>query len=202
MLALIALAAAGLRRRRRPAELRLAPPAPQAEAAAPFAEPPRLDLDLVILSATRSVMTVTLEYRLTLANRTGRAVRDLGAGLQIVCARSGGANAAPPGAAQTFERIDRIGPHQSRSLMGRLQLPIAQIVPLMQGNKPLFVPLVHIMLEGEDQRALTRSFVVGNPSSSMQSRVHPIALDGPPGGIPGLRASPIDLPSAPPAAAA
>ena len=202
LLALIALAAAGLRRRRHPAALRLAPPAPQTEAEPGPGESPRLDLDLVILSATRSVMMVTFEYRLTLSNRTGRAVRDLNASLQLVCARRDAANAAPPGASQTLERVDRVGPHQSRSLTGRLQLPINQIVPLLQGNKPLFVPLVHVTLEGEGQRALTRSFVVGNPSTSVQGRVHPIALDGPPGGIPGLRAAPIDLPSVPPAAAA
>jgi Meckel syndrome type 1 protein len=54
------------------------------------------------------------------------------------------------------------------------------------------VPLAHVTLEGEGLPAQARSFVVGTPSPS--GRVHPIALDVPPGGIPGLVAQAVAIP--------
>lgn len=134
----------------------------------------------------------TLEYRLTIANRSGRAVGDLNAALQLACARGGPAPSA--GAAQALAAIERIGPHQARTLTGTLQLPLGAIAPLRQGQTPLFVPLVHVTLEGESLPALARTFVIGTPSPA--GRVHPIALDVPPGGIPGLIAQPVAIPPA------
>jgi hypothetical protein len=155
---------------------------------------PRLDLALDVTGATRSVMMFTLAYRLTLANRTDHAVSGLGVAVQLACARSGVSNAAAPGTAQLLDLIDRIGPQQSRSLSGEVQIPLSAIAPLRQGKQPLFIPLVHITLEGEGQQALTRSFVIGVPSTASAARLHPIRLDTPPGSIPGLRAQMVDVP--------
>jgi hypothetical protein len=156
------------------------------------AAPPRLDLTLEIITGTRSLVMFTLEYRLTIANRSERAVGDLNAAVQIACARAG---AAPsPGAAQALAAIDRIGPGQARSVTGTVQLPLSAIAPLRQGTTPLFVPLTHVTLEGESLPACVRTFVIGTPSAS--GRVHPIALDVPPGGIAGLVAQAVTLPPA------
>jgi hypothetical protein len=194
-----------LRRRRRPKALRLAAPggAAQSDAATDIADPPRLDLTLDITGATRSVMMFTLQYRLTIANRSERAVCDLALALQIACARASagaeaGANAPSAGAARQLETIARIGPHQARSIVGTVQLPLSAVAPLRQGNTPLFVPLVHVTLEGESQRALANSFVIGTPSAS--GRVHPIRLDQPPGTILGLVAQAIAVTGGPAAA--
>jgi len=182
-----------LRRRRKPAVLRLAAPAPAPDVdAAP--DPARLDLMLEITGATRSVMMFTLEYRLTIANRTGRAVNDLAVAVQLACARRGIANGAAPGAAQQLAQVERVGPHQNRSLAGTIQLPISAIAPLRQGQQPLFIPLVHVTLDGEGVAALTRSFVIGTPSTA--GRVHPILLDTPPGAIPDLTAQAVAIPPA------
>jgi hypothetical protein len=183
--------AALLWRRRKPKTLRLA---------APFAAPelvddqPRLDLTLEITSATRSVMMFTVEYRLTIANRSERAVTDLNAAVQLACARASTANAPSPGAAQGLAKVERVGPHQARSITGQVQLPLSAIAPLRQGTAPMFIPLVHITLEGSGLRALDKSFVIGSPSASGTGRVHPILLDQPPGAIPGLVAQPIAIP--------
>ena len=199
--ALVALGAGAifLRRRRKAQPLRLAAPG-AGTAAAPLesSAPPRLDLTLEITAASRSLMMFTLEYRLTIANRSERAVGDLNTAMQLACARassaSGGGAAASPGAAQGLASIDRIGPHQAKSLTGTLQLPLSAIAPLRQGQTPLFVPLVHVTLEGESLPAQVRSFVIGTPSAS--GRVHPIALDVPPGGIAGLVAQGVAIPPA------
>lgn len=186
-------------RRRKARPLRLAAPAAagarESAAAPPASDLPRLDLTLEITAATRSLMMFTLEYRLTVANRAERAVNDLALALQLACARASGAGNAPSaGSAQALQSIARIGPHQARSITGTVQLPLAAIAPLRQGTTPLFVPLVHVTLEGEGRHALARSFVVGTPSAS--GRVHPIPLDVPPGALAGLVAQAIALPPA------
>jgi len=198
--ALVLLAGGALLwRQRKPKALRLAAPASQLETDAPAEDLPRLDLALEIAGATRSVMMFKLQYRLTIANRSDRAVSDLAIAVQLACARASAAvsagNAPSPGAAQRTGQIERIGPHQARTFTGEVQLPLAAIVPFRQGMMPLFVPLVHVTLEGEGQRALARSFVIGTPSTSGAGRVHPIPLDKPPGTIAGLVAQSVAIPA-------
>jgi hypothetical protein len=187
---------AAWQRRRKPKVARLAPPVEAGDTAAPASidDAPRLDLTLEIVSATRSVMMFTVQYRLNIANRSDRAVTDLAAAVQLACARASGGNAPSAGAAQSAAGIARVGPQQARSITGTVQLPLSAIAPLRQGQTPMFVPLVHVTLEGESLPALARTFVIGTPSPS--GRVHPILLDAPPGGIAGLVAQAVSLPPA------
>lgn len=181
-------------RRRRPKVLRLA--APAAAAAEPDAVPDlsRLDLTLEITGATRSLMRFTLGYRLTIANRSPHALRDARIAVQLACARASAGSGPSAGAAQGLGEVARIGPQQAQSITGEAGLPLSAVQPLRQGTTPLFIPLVHITLEAEGQRALTKTFVVGPRSAS--GRVHPIALDGPPGSIAGLVAQAVAIPPA------
>jgi hypothetical protein len=191
------IAALLLLRRRKPKVLRLAAPAPPPDAqgddpAEPA--PPRIDLSLEITRATRSVMMFTLSYLLTLANRSARAVSDLGVGVQLASAQRGQNNAAPLAAARSLAEVERIGPHQARTISGEVQLPINAITPVMQGRTPLFIPLVHVTIEGQGQQAMVRSFVVGSPSAGAEGRVQPLPFDMAPGSVPGLKARAIDPP--------
>lgn len=179
-------------RRRKPRVLRLAPPPPEIEGDdTPVL--PRIDLSLDISGATRSVMTLTLNYRLTLANRSDRAVSDLAVAVQLTSARHGSDNAAPLASARNLAGIERIGPNQSRSVSGEVQLPFSAIAPIMQGRTALFIPLMHVTIEGQEQQVLTRSFVIGPPSGA-EGRVHPLPFDLPPGSVPGLKARAIATP--------
>ncbi len=192
-------------RPRKPKALRLAAPVagpiavPDKDAAAPASDLPRLDITLDITSATRSVMMFTLAYRITIATRSQRAVTELSAAVQLACARAsaaaGAANAASPGAAQALAQVERVGPHQARTITGQVQLPLSAIQPLRQGTAPLFVPLVHVTLQGDGQRVMTKSFVIGTRSANSTGRVHPILLDQPPGAIAGLVAQPVAMPT-------
>ncbi len=170
------------------------------------AEPPVIDLSLDIFRATRSFMMFTLEYRLTLWNRSERAVRDLGIDARLVCAKRAGVDDMAARIDQPLATIERIGPHQRRTISATSQLALSDIEAMHQGAKPLFVPLLHIALEGPGGGAITRSYVIGSPSMASagpigldqaglaqagRARLHPIALDTPPGGIEGLRASEI-----------
>ncbi|WP_301750120.1 hypothetical protein [uncultured Erythrobacter sp.] len=198
--ALAAIAALGglaaWQRRRKPKVARLAPPVDARDTAAPASidDAPRLDLTLEIISATRSVMMFTVQYRLNIANRSDRAVTDLAAAVQLACARASAGAAPSARAAQATSGIARVGPQQARSVTGTVQLPLSAIAPLRQGQTPMFVPLVHVTLEGESLPAQARTFVIGTPSPS--GRVHPILLDASPGGIAGLVAQAVSLPPA------
>ena len=150
--------------------------------------PARIDLDLEVLGATRSLMMFTVEFRLDLANRSDLAVRDLNISAKLASAQRGTSNAAPLAAGQPIAAVERIGPQQSHRVTGTLQLPLAEVTPIRQGTKPLLIPLLHITLEGNGQTAMNQTFVLGTPSANGTGRVHPLPLDGPPGGLPPLRA--------------
>lgn len=168
-----------------------APPPPTAPAAAvPSPEPEEpwnLDVTLEVVSASRSVMMFSLEYRVNLANRSDRAVRDITIASQLVCAQRGMPNAAPTAGSHPLGGINRIGPQQSSAITGQTQMPLTEVHAIQQGGKPLFVPLLYIRVESAGQETLTRRFIVGNPSSTSQGRLHPIRLDTPPGGLPDLQ---------------
>ncbi len=214
MLVLILLPALWLWRRRRAAEDALALEAPEIAAGvrrslaatqgartAPDPAPPPpapldVDLSLEIVSASRSVMMFMLDYRLMIANRSERAARDIELTAQLTCAQRGSTNAPPVAGGRPLETIERIGPHQSRSISGQLQMPLTEVQAIRQGQSPIFIPLLHISLVSAGEQSLTRSFVVGEPSTASQGRVHPIRLDTPPGGIPGLKAREVSLETA------
>ncbi len=163
---------------------------------AQIAEPLNVDLTLEIESASRSIMMFMVDYRLTIANRSDKAARDIEVTGQLKCAQRGGANAPTIAGGQPLGEIDRIGPHQSRSVSGQLQMPLTEVHAIRQGQKPIFIPLLHVSVVGAGDHSLTRSFVVGEPSATSQGRVHPIRLDTPPGGLPGLQAREVSLETA------
>ena len=180
-------------RRRKPKVLRLAAAPTILD---PNAEPvlPRIDLALEIPGATRSLRMFTLRYRLTLANRSDRAVNDLVVTVQLACAKRGASNAVPLAAAQNIQPVERIGPHQSRTISGEVVLPLTAITPVMHGQAPLFIPLLNVTIAGEGQQAVVKSFVIGTPGSGGEGRVQPLVMTGPPGALPELTARPIDPP--------
>lgn len=191
------LAALVLLRRRQPKVLQLAAPAKSAAAGATGsadAVPARLDCQLDILSASRSLMMFTIEYRLEIANRSTRAVRDLQVTTRLGYPGRTGEEAALAPGAEHGEILPRIGPHQSRSVTGTLRLPLSEIAPIRQGASPLLIPLIHLILEGAGYPRETRVFVAGTPSPANLGRLQPIRLGTAPGGIAGVRALPVNAP--------
>ena len=204
LVALLALGLGAFSWKRRAGETkRLAPPQitpyePTGESvgsatAAAAAPPQRLDITLDIVNASRSVMMFTLDYRINIANRSDRAVRDLSIAARLASAELGATNAPRVAGGHPVGTVERIGPHQARAITGQMQLPLAEVRAILQGRKPLFIPLLHLTFESSGQSAFTRSFVLGLPSTTAQGRLHPIPLDTPPGGVPGLRAREISL---------
>jgi hypothetical protein len=183
-------------RRRKPKVLRLAaaPLAAEGKPAKGEAAPIRLDTILDIVSASRSLMMFTLEYRLEIANRSPRAVREVAVTTRLGYPGRTGQEAALVASAEDIQTIERIGPQQSRSVTGTLRLPLSEIAPIRQGAAPLLIPLLHILIEAADRPCEKRVFVAGPPSPQNMGRLQPIRLDGPPGGIAGIRALPVNAP--------
>jgi len=169
-------------------------PQPDFGVAAAPVDPAKLDLSVEIANGTRSVMMFALDFRIDIVNRSDNAVRDLDVAAKLACAQSGAASTAPVEGAQPLAKIERIGPHQSHRITGQLQLPLNQVTAIRQGAKPLFIPLLHVTINGAGQQPILNSFVIGTPSMASQGRVHPLPLDGPPGGLPDLRAQLIKEP--------
>ncbi|MBV7264830.1 hypothetical protein [Erythrobacter ani] len=160
-------------------------------AAVPAAHGPlHIDLQLDIVRAQRSVMNFSVEYRIAICNRSDHAARDVSVGAVLTSAAKDSGLAAPAGVGRA-QKIERIGPHQSRTITGEAQLPLGQVQGFRQGKTPLFIPLLHVTIAAPDLPERTRTFVVGVPSSASQSRLHPIQLDTPPGSLSGLRAQEI-----------
>lgn len=152
-------------------------------------EDAKLALSLDILGATRSLRMFTVDYRLRVANRSGRAVRDLAVTPELTSASKGSSDSRGPAVAQgtgDTVRIERVGPHQSEVITGTVQLPVTEIRPILQGSKPLFVPLLQVQLRLQDLPPAAHTFIIGLPSATSATRLHPIELDGPPGGLPRL----------------
>ncbi len=174
-------------------------------AAAPFAaavsrqqarDPARVDLNLDIVGGTRSLMMFSVDFRLDIANRADFAVRDIKVFAELVCAQSGLPSTLPSVSGPPIATVARIGPQQGHRVSGAMQLPLNAVKAIRQGSKPLFIPMLHIAVEGTGIDTIYRSFVIGAPSASSQTRVHPLPLDGPPGGLPSLRAQLIKQPAA------
>jgi len=158
-------------------------------------DPARIDVRLELVGATRSLMMFSVDFRLELANRSDNALRDLTISGVLACAQNAAANASPLANSVEIAQVERIGPHQTQRISGQLQLPLNQVKAMQQGSKPLFIPLLHVGLSSGGSSIMNRSFVIGTPSTTSQTRVHPLPLDGPPGGLPSLRAQLIKQPA-------
>ncbi|MGY6552748.1 MAG: hypothetical protein ACXIT4_12790 [Erythrobacter sp.] len=194
----LALAVRRMRQARAAKPLALAAPAhSRPEEHKAITAPARIAVDLAIVTAARSVMNFTLEYRIELTNRSNRSVHDLSIAARLSCARRSTDGGAPPEPTPGHHSVARLGPHQSRSITGTIRLPVADIAVLQQGKTPLFVPLFGLAITGEGCAPLDQTYVIGTPSTASAARLHPLPLDQLPGSITGLRARLVEIPAAP-----
>ncbi|MEO1221020.1 MAG: hypothetical protein AAFY42_06675 [Pseudomonadota bacterium] len=152
------------------------------------AQPLQLDLSLDIISASRSLMRLSVEFSLEVVNRSDTPVKDLNIAGELSSAKKGATGPAAIDKTQGLTTIERIAPQQSRRVKGVLQLPVSELSTISQNGKPVLIPLIHLRLGTLEHPAIKRTFVLGTPSASSLTRVHPLLMDGPPGGLPRLRA--------------
>jgi hypothetical protein len=147
----------------------------------PADEPLHVTLEPLRLSLT--LMNAALAWRLEVSNRGPLPLTGLTVGADMISAHasmsqkeqlSGPGDLSGP-AAMPARRIERLEPGESRVVEGEFRLPLAQIVPIRQGNMALLLPLVRFRLEAEGARPLVRTFAVGQPGEG--SALQPFRLD-------------------------
>lgn len=174
-----------------------------APVAAPVAAAqPDLDLKLEVEKLSRSMMMITLKCRVTLANRADKAARDVTVSADLVSANRGlpmDAQVATPTAfLPEIGEAQRIGPHKTQSFPATITLPVQQLAAFNHGNKPMFVPLVRVRMDTKDAEPEFHTFVVGiaaDPTLTASTKLHPVPLDGIPGGYENVRSRRIDNPA-------
>ncbi|MGQ7828531.1 hypothetical protein [Altererythrobacter sp. Z27] len=152
---------------------------------------PDLHIALEVEQLMRSLMMLTVNYRVTISNRSNRALRDIAISADLITSSRAlpmeQQLASATSQLPSSGALDRIGPHQSASVTGKLQLPVSEIEVFAQGQLPICMPLVRLRVEGSDFGPELRTFLVGPGSPNAGGRVHPLPLSGPPGGYDNIR---------------
>ena len=151
---------------------------PAAPAAAGTDRGVRISADAIKL--TRSFANATLDYRVTLINRTTAALSGVSLAADMVSAHGDLPMEQQVATAdQALEQrhvFGRIAPGQSVRYEGKIILPLGQARVIRQGQLALLVPLLRLKLEGAGDEAIIRTFVVGQGTGD-GGRVAPFRLD-------------------------
>ena len=163
-------------------------PVVKSSEAAPIAAAIRdaLTLKAEALRMSRSVMAMTLTYRVTVLNRSSEALREL-----AIEADMGSASAAMPAEQQIAspaQALDvrhsapRLGPGQTLRFEGQLRLPLTEAGLIRQGQTALLVPLLKLRATALGMEPVASTHVVGLPGEGGSTRLKPFQLDLPAGG--------------------
>ena len=166
---------------------RAAPPAPAImapRAAAPQDEPgDALSIAVEAVRMDRSVLNATVGYRVTIRNRTSRALVGLAVEADLVSAsgdRPAEQQLASPDQALTPRHAaDRLAPGQSLRFEGQARLPLAQATAIWQGRVSLLVPLLRLRATAGGAVPVATTLVIGR-SEGAAARPQPFRLDEPP----------------------
>lgn len=149
-------------------------------------------ISLEIVQLMRSVMMLTLTYRVTIANRADQALREVRVAADLISSSrrlpAQQQIATPATQLPPAGRFERIGPHQSAVVSGTLQLPLNAVEVFRQGRLPLCAPLLRLRVEIDGIEPALRTWLIGIGSAQAAGRVHPLPLSGPPGGYDNVRA--------------
>ena len=145
-----------------------------------LAGPSDIQIRAEAIKLTRSVMNATLHYRVSLMNRSTKALSNVDLGADIVSAHGGvPVEQQVASTAQLLEKrhtFNRIAPGQSVRYEGKITIPLSQARVIRQGNAALFVPLLRVRLDGASEQPLVKTFVVGLGIPD-GGRVTPFRLD-------------------------
>ena len=163
---------------------------------APSVSAPSLRLTLEPEQLMRSMMMLTLNYRLIIANRSDAPLQSIRIAADLISAKRAAPveqQLATTSAKLPYNgQLDRVGPQQTATISGQLQLPLSEVEVFQQGQTPLCVPLARFRVDAEGIEPQLRTFLVGLGSNNIGGKVHPLPLSGPPGGYEGVRVRPLN----------
>jgi len=176
----------------KPASTQPAPPIKATTSTGPALaiNPKQIAVALTITNATRSVANFTLSFRIAITNNSKNAIRTLGISAQLTSAQRAQANTPSSSKKHWVASLDRIDPQQSQVIEASAHIPMKDMRVVKQGQKSVFIPLLHIFLQGDGiANTATNSFVIGLPKDGDAQRLYPIAFHTAPGPVRGLRAN-------------
>ncbi len=146
---------------------------------------PHISLALEAHHLSRSLVYVTLAYRLTVSNAGSAPHGALHIAGDLASAHASQSREAQlnPAASELEHRhaIAGLAPGESVTLSGEMRLPVSAILPIRQGAAELFVPLARFSILGADGIAITRVFVIGQPADQPGGALRPFRIDAMPG---------------------
>lgn len=129
---------------------------------------------------TRSFANATLDYRVTLINRSTSALSNVKLSADLISAHGDlpaeQQVATPASMLDQRHAFDRIAPGQSVRHEGKLILSLAQAKIIHQGPMALLVPLLRIRVDGAGDAPQVKTFVIGQGVED-GGRVAPFRLD-------------------------
>jgi hypothetical protein len=156
----------------------------------------KLDIDVEVIGLSRSLMNLTLNCQVSIANRSARAVRDIGlfADLTSVDPNKPPDRQLADSKTALPKRADfeRLGPHQTHGKQLSLQVPVSELEGFRRGEAALCIPLLRLRIDGAAFESLNRTFVIGLANGIVSAPMQPVPLHMPPGSFNGARARALD----------
>ena len=154
------------------------PPAP---VAAPIASSGNgVALKLEAISLSRSMLNVTLSYRLAVTNRTLATIDRLTISGDLASAKHGVAIGQQTADAATqlapIHEVERLTGKQTKDLAGKLVMPVVQINAVRPGA-PLYVPLLRLRIDGIEDGPKFHTFVIGMLPNVAGGKLQPFRID-------------------------
>ncbi|MBX7513329.1 hypothetical protein K3179_02080 [Qipengyuania sp. GH38] len=150
----------------------------QAPAAAQVAKPAEIKVEAIKL--TLSFAYATLDYRVSVLNRSTSAMSGVSVSADLVSAHGDlpvEQQVASAGQDLPQQHVfERIAPGQSVRYEGKVQLPVANARVLHQGSMVLLVPLLRLKVADARGEPQVRTFVIGQGEANA-GRVAPFRLD-------------------------
>ncbi|MBC2664010.1 hypothetical protein H7F51_00610 [Novosphingobium flavum] len=159
-----------------------APVVAPAPASAPAYALPDFPVSLVLEAERLSVSLVnaTLQYRLSLTNRSAEPLGPIAIAADMIAAHASRSSESQLGTDGTgLELRHELGglePGASAELKGELRLPLAEVTPIRAGAATLLVPLVRLRTEAAGM-VLTQAVVVGETPLVPGRPLRPFRLD-------------------------
>ncbi|WP_375289414.1 hypothetical protein [Qipengyuania sp.] len=145
---------------------------------APRSERARLKMEVAALRMDRSLMNVTVAYRITLHNPSARALSNLVIEGDLVSAARDthldSQLASPDAPLPLRHQADRIAPGGSQRFEGQLRLALSEVTAIRQGNVALLVPLMRVRALADEVDPVVTTLVIGQGSGA---RPQPFRLD-------------------------
>ena len=140
-----------------------------------------LGIEAHATTLSRSVVNATVAYRLTIVNRGRAPISQVRIAGDLTTAHgrvpTSQQVADPHHSYPELHAIDHLDPGERTVIRGELRLPLREVRALQQGQVPVFVPLMRLIVQAADLKPSAHTFVIGSKPAGTAARPAPFRLD-------------------------